>query len=108
MDAQVVATSTFDIMTKEEEEEAFARLRSFSKRLSSATIQSVGGRRRSSLADIVCDVNMVKDSFFQSFVKSTLNVVAIMRKEEKRSAKQLFCDVVGNLHIVCSNHSNGS
>uniref|UniRef100_A0A1I7TSH2 RUN domain-containing protein n=1 Tax=Caenorhabditis tropicalis TaxID=1561998 RepID=A0A1I7TSH2_9PELO len=97
IDNQVVATtSVFDTMTPEEEEEAFERLRSLSKRLSSS-YGSVGGRRRSSLTDVVFEVNRAKDSFFRKFVNSTLNLVTTMRKEEKRSVKQLFCDVTDSI-----------
>lgn len=91
----VATTSVFDTMTPEEEEEAFQRLRSLSKRFSSSIGSS--GSRRSSLADVVCEVAMVKDSFFRKFVNSTLSLVATMRKEEKRSVKELFYDVVGFL-----------
>uniref|UniRef100_A0A8R1E594 Uncharacterized protein n=1 Tax=Caenorhabditis japonica TaxID=281687 RepID=A0A8R1E594_CAEJA len=50
-------------------------------------------RRRSSLADVVADVNRVSDSIFRKFVNSTLTLVATMREKEKRSVKQLIFDV---------------
>lgn len=79
--------TTFSTMSHEEEAE-MERFRSFSRRLS---------RRRSSLADVVGDVNRVSDSFFRKFVNSTLSLVATMRKEKKRSVRILFCEVVGVL-----------
>ncbi|EGT40908.1 hypothetical protein CAEBREN_01726 [Caenorhabditis brenneri] len=95
MNVVVATTSVFDTMTPEEEEEAFQRLRSLSKRFSSSIGSS--GSRRSSLADVVCEVAMVKDSFFRKFVNSTLSLVATMRKEEKRSVKELFYDVTDSI-----------
>lgn len=88
----VATTSVFDTMTQEEEDEALERIRSLSKRLSSIASSAGGGRRSSLLADVVSDV---KDSLFRKFVKSTLSLVTTMRKEEKRSVKELFCEVVG-------------
>ncbi|EFO91348.1 hypothetical protein CRE_11841 [Caenorhabditis remanei] len=92
----VATTSLFDTMTPDEEEEdAFERIRSFSKRLSS----SIGstGRRSSSLSDMVSEVNLVRDSFFRKFVNSTIKIASILRKDEKTSAKQLFCDVADSI-----------